>query len=129
METDFFSSAQVDNDRAPAFIVETSDEADVLHVFGDLDYAAVAEFEATLARAVKIGHPLIVELGACTHIEASALGVLARARGALGPLLTVRTAEGGIVRRIFEITGLPHDVAKAAMRGGAMPGRSPMVQS
>jgi anti-anti-sigma factor len=112
METDYFLPRGGQYDRAPAFVHESLDNADVLHVFGDLDFAAVPEFEAALQRAVRAGYPLVVDLTACTHIEAACLGVLTRARATHGSAVRVRTAEG-IVRRIFDITGLSYETAKS----------------
>ncbi len=45
-----------------------------------------------------------------SRIEACALGVLTRARIALGDLLRVEVADGSIVHRVFEIARVAHDV-------------------
>lgn len=115
METDFFGASK--NDRAPAFVSEGRADAEVLHVFGELDFAAVSEFESALACNVSLGRVLVVDLTPCSYIEASALGVLVRARAALGDLLRVEVAQGGIVHRVFEIAKVPHEVVfEAAYR-------------
>jgi anti-anti-sigma factor len=106
METDFFGAAG--NSRAPALVHESRDDAEVLHVFGELDFAANSDFESALAHSVGLGRVLVVDLTPCTYIEACALGVLTRARIALGDLLRVEVADGSIVHRVFEIAALPH---------------------
>jgi len=129
METDFFGASN--NDRAPALVSESRPDAEVLYVFGELDFAAVPEFESALSRSVSLGRVLIVDLTSCTYIEASALGVLVRARIALGELLRVEVADGGIVHRVFEIAKLPYELAfdpayqpLRIARLGETPGRS-----
>jgi anti-anti-sigma factor len=108
MDPNFFDASGTG--RAPALIVELRADAAVLHVFGELDFAAVPELRSALADIAGPGRELVVDLTRCTYIEACALGVLTRARSALQGRLRIEVADDTIVQRVFEITGVAHDV-------------------
>jgi|GEM_PF-4378028 anti-anti-sigma factor len=91
---------------ALAIVTEGLDRLEIVHVFGALDFTSAPTLEAALTRAVRIGTPLIADLRECTFIDAAAIGVLARARKALGKLFRVRAASGGFPLRLLEMVGL-----------------------
>ena len=92
--------------RAVTFIHERLPEADVVHVFGELSFATRAEFEAVLVRSVRLGASLVVALGACSYLDAAAIGVLVRARRALGTGVRILAPESGIVANILRIANV-----------------------
>jgi anti-anti-sigma factor len=88
-----------------AFIRETTDSGDVLHVLGEVDLANVAEFEDAVNALTDQPH-VIVDLTACTYMDSSGLRTLAVAHKEVGDRLRVIIPQSGSVHRIFEITGL-----------------------
>jgi anti-anti-sigma factor len=123
------------NDRPPALIHEARADAEVLHVFGELDFAVLPALRAALAKIVGLGRTIVVDLTRCAYLEASALGTLARARAALGEQLRIEVASDTIVQRVFEITGIGHHVAsqpelgRRAFAGPFSAGRSRRIRA
>lgn len=90
--------------RSQAVIHETLEPAEVLHVFGDVDIFSAPELESAIARAVRIGRILIVDLLECRYIDSTAVSVLVRAHRALGDRLRVVAPQTGTVRRVLTLT-------------------------
>jgi len=106
-------------------------------VSGEIDIATVPRLRGRLAAAAAGGRSVIVDMSRVGFIDASGLGVLARAAGqarARGTTLHVAGASRQ-VQRLFAITGLDHAIplartvsqAVAALPGGSTPpdGRRP----
>jgi len=89
-----------------AIVHETADNAEILHVFGDLDLVSSPDFEAKMVSNVRIGRLLVVNLLECKYIDSSALGALIRARRVVGPRLRVVIGQGGNVDRVFRKTAM-----------------------
>lgn len=98
--------APEDPDRAVAFVHERLVEADVVHVFGELSFATVADFESTLVRSVRIGKATMLDLTECSYIDAAAIGVIVRGRRALGDRLRIVGPQTGIVARVLVLGGV-----------------------
>jgi anti-anti-sigma factor len=101
-----------------AVVYEESRDADVVHVFGEFWFANESEIEAVLVRSVHIGRPTICNLLGCTYLDAAGLGVLSRARHALGSSFTILAPETGIVRRLLEIAELGEALRPTGRRPG-----------
>lgn len=95
----------VDESPMAAFIRETTDTGDVLHVIGEVDLANVDEFAVALDALTGQPH-VIVDLSACTYMDSSGLRALAVVHKVVGDKLRVVVPKGGSVHRIFAITGL-----------------------
>jgi anti-anti-sigma factor len=89
-----------------AIVHETTESAEILHVFGDLDLVSSPDFEAKMVSNVRIGKLLVVNLLECKYIDSSALGALIRARRVVGARLRVVIGQGGNVDRVFRITAM-----------------------
>ena len=78
----------------------------VLRVAGDLDTFAADDLRAHLRRLTPDSDRAVeIDLSAVTFMSCTALGVLAEAKGRLGPRLVLGT-RSRIVTRLLEITGL-----------------------
>lgn len=105
MEEPRILTASEEAARAVAFVHEQLHDADVVHVFGELSFATVAEFESTLVRSVRIGKATVLDLTHCSYIDAAAISVIVRGTRALGNLLRIVAPVTGIVARVLTITG------------------------
>ena len=90
----------------PAFVHDTHDEVETLHVFGEVDLSTESEFEAMIDQAAEPGCPLVVDLTTCTYLDSCALHVLQRASARYD--ISVLAAAHSTVQRIFEITDARH---------------------
>ena len=97
------SKAQAFALNRPAFVHDSQDGVDALHVFGEIDLSTEREFEAMIGQAAAQQRPLIVDLAACTYMDSCALHVLQRASARYD--ISVFAAEHSTVQRVFEITG------------------------
>ena len=86
-----------------AVIHEEGKDSDVIHVFGEFAYANCAEIESALVRTVRIGRRTICSLHGCTYLDAAGIGVLKRARLALGESFSIEAPEHGLVRRVLDL--------------------------
>jgi anti-anti-sigma factor len=81
----------------------------VVHVAGEHDLSSDDQFSDALAAACSIALPVVVDMSRLTFIDASGLGTLVAFNNGLiaegRPSLLIR-GTSGIVRRVFEITGL-----------------------
>ena len=89
-----------------AFVRDRSSDAEILHVFGDVDLANADEFKAAIDGLADNGGAFVVDLTGCTYMDSSGLRVLVTAHNAHGPQMRLAVAESGSVRRIFELTNL-----------------------
>lgn len=105
MEEPRILTAREEAERDVAFVHEQLADADVVHVFGELSFATVPEFESTLVRSVRIGKTTVLDLTECSYIDAAAISVIVRGTRALGDRLRIVAAETGIVARVLTITG------------------------
>lgn len=85
----------------PAFVHDSQDDADTLHVFGEIDLSTEREFEAMIDQAAEQPRPLTVDLTACTYLDSCALHVLQRASARYD--ISVLAAEHSTVQRVFDI--------------------------
>lgn len=88
------------------YYVETHDDTTILHIRGDVDFAAKANFRELLASAAQKLGSVVVNLDECPYFDSTGLGELIRAHHALGKRLTIVLPPAGVVARIFAITGL-----------------------
>lgn len=106
-------------DSIPALTteVETSEDTSVVHVAGEIDISTVGEFEATIERsetqAASEGHGapvIVIDLRGVTFLGAEGLRTLVtsqdRIAAAGGSMRVVVPGEGGIIRRLLELTGV-----------------------
>ncbi|GAC1404021.1 MAG: hypothetical protein NVSMB64_06600 [Candidatus Velthaea sp.] len=89
--------------RPCAVIHESVAGAEIVHAFGVLDTANVVMLESAIARSVRIGKALVVDLRECPSIDDSIVAMLARAYQALGRYLRLiviggTTVHGCLVR-------------------------------
>ena len=93
-------------DDALAIVTESLDRREIVHVFGIVDFASAGTLETALTSAVRIGKPLIANLRECSFIDAAGIGVLVRARKALGGLFSVLIAPGSLPDRLLHLVDL-----------------------
>jgi len=89
-----------------ALVHESTDRAEIVHVFGDLDLVSAPEFESHMVKSVRIGKGLIVNLLGCKYIDSTALAALVRAQKVVGSRLRVVITQGSNVDRVFKITAM-----------------------
>jgi anti-sigma B factor antagonist len=88
-----------------AFIRDSHPNAEIVHVLGEIDLSCGGELRAALEDALAGAKPVIVDLEACTYIDSTGLGILARTFKTAPERVRV-ACPNGPVRRIFDITGL-----------------------
>jgi anti-sigma B factor antagonist len=97
----------------------------VVSVVGELDLYTAPELERALLAADGAGS-VVVELGGCTFIDSTALGILIetkrRLRLARGRLAIV--APSAEIRRTFELTGLDRELGLHPSLTSALNGRT-----
>jgi len=78
-----------------------------VEVRGEIDIGTVAEFQDALDVATARGSRVVVDLGAVTFMDSTAINVLARAHGRrpAGHVFVV-TAASPMARRLLQLTGL-----------------------
>lgn len=89
-----------------AFIHESIERAEIVHVFGEVDIATSPQLERILLTSVRIGKRIVVDLAECSYIDSTVISVLLRAQRALGDHLRIVVADGGGVHRVLSITGV-----------------------
>jgi anti-anti-sigma factor len=88
------------------FVQKIVDDAQHLHVFGDIDLGSAREFEAALTIPMQAGQRVVIDLTQCTYIDCSILTVLVRAYTNMGRRLCIMTGSPGVVTLMLEVTGL-----------------------
>jgi anti-anti-sigma factor len=88
------------------FTQQSVDDAQCLHVLGDVDLGNVRELEAAMAFPMMQGRRLIIDLTQCTYIDCSVLTLLVRTHAKMGRRLCIVTGSPGIVTLVLEATGL-----------------------
>lgn len=88
------------------FIQKIVEDAQYLHVAGDVDLGNVREFEEALAIPIQAGRRVVIDLTQCTYIDCSVLTVLVRTHATLGRRLCIVTGSPGVVTLMLEVTGL-----------------------
>jgi anti-anti-sigma factor len=88
--------------RQGAFIRDSAEGIESLHVIGDIDIANAPEFEAAIMGMTQLPGPIVIDLTKCSYIDSSALHVFWRTSRRLQ--FKVLAATSGTVRRIFDIT-------------------------
>lgn len=89
-----------------AFIHESVEKAEIVHVFGEVDIATSPQLESILLTSVRIGKRIIVNLAECNYIDSTVISVLLRAQRALGEHLRLVVTKAGGVNRVLSITGV-----------------------
>ena len=84
-----------------AFVRESREDAEYLHVFGEIDISNAGEFEAFVGRIGTLNRPMVVDLTCCCYIDSCMLHALARADKLFD--LRVIAAKGSHVERVFEL--------------------------
>jgi anti-anti-sigma factor len=105
--------------------------ARVVDIRGEIDIATADALGERLDQAADGADFLVVSLAECPYIDSSGLRVLVRMSRELGPSFAVVVPPSTQTRRIFDITGLAHqmdvfdsvDEALESMEGA--PGASP----
>ena len=92
-----------------AFIQQSTDAAEFVHVYGDVDMINEGEFRDSILRASTAQRPVIVDLTKCTFICSRGLHVLFELRDLQekGALSVVAPSH---IARLFNIVGLPEMV-------------------
>jgi len=86
------------------------DGARVVDVLGEVDIASADALEERLNKAADGAALLVVSLVNCPYIDSSGLRVLVRLSNDLGEGFAVVVPPGTQTRRIFDITGLAHQM-------------------
>jgi anti-anti-sigma factor len=92
------------------FVHDSLPAADVLRVFGELDFGNSRKFAAALERAARLDHPLAIDLTKCRYMDASAISVLVRARSAMSSRLSVVADPNGIPKRVLALTNVEDEL-------------------
>lgn len=106
-----------DSDPPLTTRVETLDDTPVVHVAGEIDISTVGDLEATIKRSETQatqegqGNPVIViDLRGVTFLGAEGLRSLVasqnRIAAAGGTMRVVVPGEGGVIRRLLELSGV-----------------------
>lgn len=74
-----------------------------LTLTGECDLSTVAEFRRELQRAVRAGHPVVVDLSGLSMIDSLGIGLLIGAARRVERLVVLVSPEGG-VRQLLEAT-------------------------
>ncbi len=77
-------------------------------VDGDVDLTNASAFEAAIRSAACEARRVVIDLGRCTYLDSSGLGVLIRSYNLHGDRLRIVLPRDGGPRRAFEITGLSY---------------------
>jgi anti-anti-sigma factor len=97
-------------------------------VEGELDLAVVDQLEAALDRAAERGVHALLDLGACSFLDAGCLGVLIRGHETLRERRRQLLLYGvnGQVRRLLALTGVAEN-GLLVSSGDAMPATHPAI--
>jgi anti-anti-sigma factor len=88
-----------------AFIRQSSDAGEIIHVFGEVDMVNESEFRESILKAADRDCPIVVDLTKCTFFCSSGLHVLFDlSNGRLAGSLSVRVSRQ--IARLFEVVGL-----------------------
>jgi|GEM_PF-2052839 len=87
--------------RKAAFVHDSRDGVESLHVVGDIDLANAAEFEAAIMRMSEFNEPIVIDLTCCTYMDSCALRVLLGTSKRL--TLRVVAAANSAAHRVFMI--------------------------
>ena len=90
------------NGKQAAFIRDSGDGVESLHVVGEIDLANADEFEVAIMGMARTTKPVIIDLTCCTYIDSCALRVLSGTSKQLR--YTVVAGANSATRRVFEIT-------------------------
>jgi len=87
--------------RKAAFVHDSKDQVESLHVTGDIDLANAAVFEAAVMRMSLLSEPIVIDLTCCTYMDSCALRVLLETSKRLN--FGVVAATNSAAQRVFEI--------------------------
>ena len=87
--------------RQAAFVHDSLEGVESLHVVGDIDLANAAEFEAAIMRMSQFDGPIVIDLTCCTFMDSSALHALLETSKKLK--FGVLAATNSIAHRVFTI--------------------------
>jgi anti-anti-sigma factor len=65
-----------------AFVQDSTGDAEVVHVCGEIDVSNELEFHESIDRASVPGRPIVIDLTKCTHIGSGGFHVIADCRDA-----------------------------------------------
>jgi len=88
------------------FVHDSLEAADVLRVYGELDFGNSRKFAAALERAARLEFPLAIDLTKCRYMDASAISVIVRAQSVLSSRLSIIAHPDGIPKRILAIANV-----------------------
>lgn len=88
-----------------AAVLEELGSYDIVHVFGEIDLANVAEIDDVAAKA-RPDSTLVINLSDCVYLDSSVLATLVRLRNRRPGMRVVVPADQISLRRIFSITAL-----------------------
>lgn len=90
------------------FVRASSDDVEVVHVFGDLDLSVSDEFELTVLTLAAQRHvpAVIVDLTGCNYLDSSILNATVRIFRRLNDRFAVVVPYGNPTRRIFSVVRL-----------------------
>lgn len=106
-----------DPDPALTTEVETLEDTFVVHVAGEIDISTVGDFEATIRRSEAQATPeaendtvIVIDLRGVTFLGAEGLRSLVASQNRIvaagGAMRVVVPGEGGIIRRLLELSGV-----------------------
>jgi anti-anti-sigma factor len=87
--------------RRAAFVHDSREGVESLHVVGDIDLANAAEFEAAIVRMSEFSEPIVIDLTCCTYMDSCALRVLLETSKRLN--FGVVAAASSAAQRVFDI--------------------------
>ncbi len=93
-------------DTGYALVIDVTDGAAIVSVFGELDLCVSADLEASLVERENAGRPVVADMSECRFIDASVVTALLRARGRLGDRLCIVAPEGCATHRLLQIVEL-----------------------
>jgi anti-anti-sigma factor len=87
--------------RQAAFVHDSLEGVESLHVIGDIDLANAAEFEAAIMRMSQFKGPIVINLMCCTYMDSSTIHALLETSKRLK--FGVVAATNSIAQRVFTI--------------------------
>lgn len=91
--------------ESAAFIRESDDDAETLHVIGEVDLANADQLAQVLG-AINVAPRQTLDLTGCTFVDSTALRAIVRAYTAAHGRLRIVIPDNGTVRRMFQVAGL-----------------------
>lgn len=87
--------------RKAAFVHDSRDGVESLHVVGDIDLANAAEFDAAIMHMSQLSEPRVIDLTCCTYMDSCALRALLGASKRFN--FRVVAAANSAAQRVFMI--------------------------